>query len=200
MRAVRMDEWSDAMTLAARCFVGEPFMVHMFGVEPLRRFALAQRFYQSSPWRADDECLGAFVGDVLVGICVSSSAGQCQICQSTDPGRPPEDPVLLSEWQFEINTQAAHADQGTHAWLRRVAVDPALQRAGIGRALIVAALSRLRAARARAVLLECQPHRQDFYAARGFRRVGAIREPSGPDAILMRTDLEPVPSTSASTY
>ena len=189
IRLLRKDEWAEAMVLATRSFVNEPFMVEMFGADPLQRFALAHRFYQSSPWQAADQTLGAFVGGILVGLCLSSPPGRCYVCEDIDPGRPPEDPLLLVEWQFEVNVRAAHADQGAHAWMRRVAVDPALRRAGIGRRLIADAVQELSAAGARAVLLECQPHREDLYVASGFRRVRTFPEPSGPDAVLMRADL-----------
>ena len=177
------------MVLATRSFINEPFVVGMFGADPLQRFALAHRFYQSSPWLDEDQTLGAFVGGVLVGLCLSSLPGRCNVCEQTDPGRPPQDPLLFLEWQFEVNLQAAHADQGAHAWMRRVAVDPALRRAGIGRRLIADAVRELSAAGARTVLLECQPHREALYVACGFRRVRTFPEPSGPDAVLMRADL-----------
>jgi GNAT superfamily N-acetyltransferase len=189
MRSLRKDQWPEAMTLAARSFLKEPFMIDMFGIEPLRRFTLAHRFYRSSPWQDKDDQLGAFIGDVLVGLCLSSPPGQCHLCENTDPAQPPTDPLLVSEWQFEVNVQAAHADQGTHAWMRRIAVDPALQGAGIGRALIAQALDQLRGRGAPAVLLECQNHREDFYVACGFRRVDTVPEATGPVAILMRADL-----------
>ncbi len=190
MRLLQKDQWPEAMTLAARSFAKEPFMIDMFGREPLRRFASANRFYRSSPWQDDEYQLGAFIGDVLVGLCLSSPPGACHVCQHTDASRPPADPLLVSEWQFEVNVQAAHASQGTHAWLRRVAVDPALQGAGIGRALIAEALGQLRARGAQAVLLECQDHREDFYVACGFRRVDTVPEVTGPLASLMRADLD----------
>src|SRR5437899_7578202 len=113
------------MTLAARSFVGEPFIVEMFGVEPVRRFALAHRFYRSSPWFEEEWHLGAWVDDVLVGLCLNSPPGRCHVCRYTHPHQPPDDPMSLIDWQFEVNVQAAHADQGTHGWVSRVAVDPA---------------------------------------------------------------------------
>ena len=189
IRPLRKDEWAQAMVLATRSFVNEPFMLEMFGVDPLPRFALAHRFYQSSPWPDEDLTLGAFVGGVLVGLCLSSRPGRCDVCEHIDPRRPPEDPLLYFEWQFEVNVQVAHADQEAHAWMRRVAVDPALRRAGIGRRLVAGAVRELSAIGVRTVLLECQPHREDLYVACGFRRVGSIPEPSGPDAALMRADL-----------
>jgi hypothetical protein len=42
------------------------------------------------------------------------------------------------------------------------------------------------------VLLECQPHRENFYLACGFHRVCTFPDPLGPEAILMRADLRPL--------
>jgi hypothetical protein len=38
-RLIRRDEWSTAMTLAARSFLNEPFTAELFGVETIGRFA-----------------------------------------------------------------------------------------------------------------------------------------------------------------
>jgi len=190
LRELDRSEWSEAMTLAARSFAGEPFMAELFGAEPLRRFELAHHLYRSAPWHDEDLHLGAFVADVMVGLCVTSVPGGCHICVHVDPERPPEDPRLVLDWQFEVNVRSAHADQGGHAWLSKVLVDPALRGAGIGRSLIVEALMRLRADSPAPVLLECQPHRESLYAACGFRRVRTFPDPAGPPAVLMRIDLD----------
>jgi ribosomal protein S18 acetylase RimI-like enzyme len=195
VRPLAHDQWPDAMSLAARSFVGEPFMIEMFGAEPVRRLALADRFYRATPWRADEHQLAAFVNDLLVGFCLCSPPGRCQVCLGTNPDRPPDDPLQLVEWQFEVNVQAAHADQDTHAWISRVAVDPAVHGAGIGRTLMAQAMAALCAEDAAAVLLECQSHRENFYVACGFHRVRTFPDPAGPDAILMRADLRPQRST-----
>jgi hypothetical protein len=54
VRPLAHDEWPDAMSLAARSFLGEPFMIEMLGAEPMRRFALANKLYHSSPWQDDE--------------------------------------------------------------------------------------------------------------------------------------------------
>ena len=193
-RLIRRDEWSTAMTLAARSFLNEPFTAELFGVETIGRFASSHRFYQASAWHEDQRHLGVFVDGVLVGLCFTSSSGQCHVCLHTDPSQPPDDPTALVDWRFEVEVQAAHADQGVHAWMSRVAVDPALQRAGVGRTLVAESLAHLREERATSVLLECQPHREELYIACGFRRVRQFPDPAGAgtDAVLMRIELDPV--------
>jgi ribosomal protein S18 acetylase RimI-like enzyme len=191
LRRLEQDEWPDAMRLAARSFLNEPFMIEMFGAETVRRFAFANEFYRSSPWHHDQQHLAAFVGDRLVGFCVCSSPGRCHICTDTDPERPPDDPLQVSDWQFEVNVQAAHADQDAHAWISRVAVESVLRGAGIGRALVRQAIAEAQADGAERVLLECQPHRENFYLACGFYRLRTFPDPLGPEAILLRADVGP---------
>jgi len=188
LRLLERDQWPSAMTLAARSFQSEPFIIELFGVEPVQRFTLAQQYYLSSQWYDNELHLGAYVGEVLVGLCLSSPAGQCHVCEHTDPARPPDGPTSV-DWSFKVRVRAAHADQGTHGWLSRLAVDPALQRAGIGRSLITHTLERHRVDRAHTVLLECQPHREDLYVACGFHRVRTFPDVGGPDCVLMRIDL-----------
>jgi ribosomal protein S18 acetylase RimI-like enzyme len=189
VRELKSDEWHDAMTLAARAFAGEPFMTEIFGPEPIRRFEGAVGLYRSAFWDDAEMHLGTFVADLLVGLAVVSPPGTCRICTRVDPHHPPDDPYQAVDWEFEVNVQAAHSDQGEHAWLSKVVVDPALRGAGIGRALVGEALTRVGADGAAAMVLECQPHRERLYASCGFARVKTFPDPAGPPAVLMRADL-----------
>jgi GNAT superfamily N-acetyltransferase len=195
LRNLEQHEWPEAMRLAARSFLSEPFMVEMYGAEPVRRFALANKHYRSSPWHDDQQLIAAFVGDVLVGFCVCSSPGRCHVCTDIDPEQPPDDEAEVPDWQFEVNVQAAHADQGAHAWISRVVVESVLNGAGIGRILMSRAIAALRADGTETVLLECQEHRENFYLACGFHRAATFADPLGPDAILLRADLLPAPGS-----
>jgi ribosomal protein S18 acetylase RimI-like enzyme len=189
LRALEQHEWPAAMRLSARSSLNEPYMVEMFGKDPIRRFALANRHYQSTPWYDDQQKLAAFVGDRLVGYCVCSAPGHCHVCTDTDRERPPDDELRVADWRWKVNVQAAHADHDAHGWISSVAVDPVLHGAGIGRALMSQAIASLRADGAHTVLLECQGHRETFYLACGFHRVRTFPDPVGPDALLMCADL-----------
>lgn len=191
LRVFDEGRWPEARTLAARAFHGEPWVAAFFGPDPIRRFERAHQLYRAAAWAPVDLHLGAFVDDVLVGLCVASPEGECHLCEHVDPGAPPEDPVLLDDWRFEVNAQLAHADQGPHGWISRVVVDPVVQGAGIGKALVEGAVDLLRADGADAALLECQPHRASWYASRGFTEVRRFPDPAGPDAALMRVALAP---------
>ena len=200
LRLLRTDERSAAMTLVARAFHDEPFSSALFGEKPLARFAQAHRFYQALPWYAADRDLGAFVDGVLVGLSLGSPAGHCHLCAHVDPDRPPSDPAERENWVFEVNTRQAHADQGSHAWLSRLVVDPALQGSGIGRALVAGTLDGFGAEGPVRVLLECQPHREALYLACGFERVRTFPDPGQPDCLLMRVDLEGSGSPGAADH
>jgi hypothetical protein len=56
LRPVEQDEWPDAMRLAARSFLNEPFMVEMFGAEPFRRFALSSEAMPGSAASSSIRC------------------------------------------------------------------------------------------------------------------------------------------------
>jgi GNAT superfamily N-acetyltransferase len=191
IRPLSRGEWPDAMTLAARVFSEEPFMTEIFGPEPIRRFEGALRLFYASDWHDEEMHLGAFVGGVMVGLSVAAPQGACRICSHVDPTRPPDDPDLAVDWQFEVNVQAAHSDQGLHGWLGKVLVDPALRGGGIGRGLVAESVSHVRDDGPTAVLLECQPHRESLYLSCGFHHVRTFPDPAGPPAVLMRADLDP---------
>jgi GNAT superfamily N-acetyltransferase len=189
-RPLRAEEWPEAMTRVARSFHGEPFSTGLFDGPPLSRFEQALRFYRALPWRGADLNLGAFVGDVLVGLSLGSRPGGCHVCEDVDPQRPPRDPAEYEEWVFEVNTRTAHADQGPHAWVSRLVVDPALQGSGLGRELVARSLDGFRREDGSVrVLLECQPHREAWYLRRGFQRVRTFPDPGQPDCLLLRVDL-----------
>src|SRR5215210_5445548 len=90
-RTIEARGWPEAITLTARAFYGEPFAAELFGEALLPRFAKAHRFYRAARRYDSDLHLGAFVGDVLVGLSMSSPAGRCHICEYIDPRRPPTD-------------------------------------------------------------------------------------------------------------
>ena len=181
-------DWAAAMELSARAFFDEPFVHEIYGSDPLTRFAGIHALYASATPHPDDFVVGAFAGSAVVGLVRCSPSGRCHVCEHGGRGERPPGDVEGLDWEFEGNVRRAHADQGDHAWVSRVAVEPALHGLGIGRRVMVAALAELDAAGAPAVLLECQDHRVAFYEACGFEDVGTFPDPAGPDAHLMRTD------------
>ncbi len=177
-----------AMELSARAFFDEPFVHEIYGADPLVRFAGIHALYASATPSPPDFVMGAFAGSALVGLAKCSPSGSCHVCEHGGRGDRPAGAVEGLDWEFEGNVRRAHADQGEHAWISRVAIEPALHGLGIGRQVMAAALAELRTAGAPAVLLECQDHRVEFYEACGFSAVRTFPDPAGPDAHLMRFD------------
>ena len=181
--------WAAGAALAARAFYGEEFVIGMFGAEPLNRFASVQHLYRHETWDADAIHLGAVVGEDLVGVVRTSPFGACHVCTHVDPAHPPDDPVLAADWAFEVEVTRAHAAYPDHAWISRVAVEPVLHGAGVGKAMITAAVEHLAVLGSGIVLLECLAQRETFYTGRGFRRAGEVTDPNAAMSYLMRLDL-----------
>jgi ribosomal protein S18 acetylase RimI-like enzyme len=186
IRTLPPDHRGEGHVVAARAFTNEPFMVELAGDDPTDRLAVAVDYWRSQDW-SDDVQLGAFVGDVLVGVCLCSLQGRCLICTRTDlEGAEPGDDEQMDR-VFARNVRAVHAQHGDHARLTLVAVDPVVQHAGIGHALVTGGLTRLRAAGVSTVLLECEPKLEPLYGRSGFAVVGTFWDPSSnSDAMVMR--------------
>jgi GNAT superfamily N-acetyltransferase len=181
---LRDGEWPAALALLHRAFVDEPFTREMYGEDRLERWTGSWALYE--PLRHDGYSvrLAARAGQLVVGVLLGSRPGDCHVCDVLALGPRPADPTDAIDWEFQKNVAAAHAPVGPHGWVSKVAVEPALQGLGVGR-LLLDALPEAVAGDA-TVLLECQPHRQAFYASAGFEPVTHFPDPAGPDALLMR--------------
>lgn len=184
---LRAEDVATAMDLSVRAFFDEPFVHEIYGPEPVARFAGLHATYASSSLQDEDFLVGAFAGAALVGLVRCSPSGSCHVCHHGGVGERPPGAVEGMDWEFEGNVRRAHASQGDHGWVSRVAVEPLLHGQGIGRRVLASALVELEARGATAILLECQDHRVPFYEACGFTDVGTFPDPAGPDAHLMRT-------------
>ena len=191
VREVDRPTWALGAAVAARAMHGEEFVVGMFGTEPVSRYAAVHHLYRHETWDDSALHLGAFAGPELVGVIRASPFGRCHACAVIDPAVPPDDPVLAADWAFEVQVTRAHAAYAGHAWISRVAVEPALQGAGVGRALVDTAVEQLGARGGGPVLLECLAQRESFYLGRGFRREAEIPDPNAEMSFLMRQDLPP---------
>jgi len=197
VREIGRDQWAVATSLAARAFFDEEFIVGMLGPDPLRRWADVHHFYAAEEFDVAAAHLGAFLGDVLGGIIRVSPYGECYVCAHVDPMSPPEDPILAKDWRFEVEVLRAHAEQPTHAWISRVAVEPQLHGAGLGTALLAAAVDHLAASGPGTVLLECLAQRETFYAGRGFHRVGEVVDAHADRSYLMLLELPTLAAPAA---
>ena len=182
-------QWPEAGLVASRAFFDEEFIVGMLGREPFERFLGVRHFYLAEPWDDDAVHLGAFLGPTLVGLVRASPYGRCFVCRHVSEDAPPEDPILAKDWVFEVGVLRAHAPYAGHAWISRVAVEPALHGTGLGRLLVDAALDRLESDGPGTVLLECLAEREGFYTSRGFTRASALADPHADLSWLMRAEL-----------
>lgn len=190
-RLLAPEEWAAAVDLSARAFIDEPYVVELFGEERVTRYARVLEHFRAKAWSSDARVIAATCGPVLVGFVSVFPPGHCQLCldTATATSSAPDDERERMEWQFDRDRSRAHQAQGEHAWIHKVAVEPFLSGQGIGRALVAQALSEARRSGAGCVILECQPHREAFYASCGMTRSSTFPDPVGPDVSVMRVDL-----------
>jgi GNAT superfamily N-acetyltransferase len=189
VREIGREEWAAATPIAARAFFDEEFIVGMLGPHPLRRWVDAHHFYAAEPFDDTAVHLGAFLRDVLVGVIRISPYGACFVCAHVDPTTPPDDEILARDWLFEVEAQKAHQGYADHAWISRVAVEPQLHGAGLGKLLLDSAVAHIERTGPGVVLLECLAQRESFYVGRGFRRAAEVHDAHADLSYLMRIDL-----------
>ena len=179
-------EWHAARALAHRAFVDEPFTVEMYGESILDRWGGSWALYASLASTTSTVALGARADDVLVGFALGNASGHCAMCEVVALEARPDDPHLAVDWQFHQNIAHAHRPLDEHAWIDKLAVEPALHGLGIGRRLLDAAAEAVTGDGPTDVVLVCAPDRVSFYSRAGFEQISTIPDPAGPDALLMR--------------
>jgi ribosomal protein S18 acetylase RimI-like enzyme len=179
-------EWEACRAVAHRAFLDEPFTVEMFGEPILDRWGGSWGLYSSLGSATSTLAFAARVDEVLVGVVLGSAAGQCSMCEVYAHEARPDDPHLAIDWQFHQNIAEVHRSLDEHAWIDKLAVEPALRGLGIGRRLLVAAADALTGGEPTELVLECAPDRVGFYSGVGFEQVSTFADPAGPDASLMR--------------
>lgn len=179
-------EWEAGRALAHRAFVDEPFTVEMYGERVLDRWGGSWDLYASLGSATSTLALGARVDEVLVGVVLGSAPGHCAMCQVYAHEARPDDPRLAIDWHFHQNIARVHRPLDEHAWIDKLAVEPALHGLGIGRRLLDAVAEALTGDEPTDLVLECAPDRVSFYSSAGFEQVRTFADPTGPDASLMR--------------
>ena len=186
VRPLAAEQWPAARALLHRAFVNEPFTVEMYGQLRLDRWGGSWDLYSSVRGEESTVALGANVGEVLVGVVMGSTPGNCRLCRVLAPEPRPEDHHLAIDWQFHQNVAQVHAPLDSHAWVEKAAVEPALHGFGIGRRLLESVAAALVTEESAVLVLECAPDRVSFYAGLGYEMVSSIADPAGPDAYLMQ--------------
>ena len=97
-----------------------------------------------------------------------------------------EHDTFVAEVGGEIAGVCVLEDHGTSWMLEHMWIDPGLQRGGIGRALVTAALARASARRPGPVKLIADPFAESFYARLGARRIDDVPAPmpGAPERVL----------------
>lgn len=119
-------EWPTVRGLLHRVFANEPFTIDMYGEPLLNRWGGSWDLYSSVRSSDYTLALGVRLGDVLVGVALGSTPGHCHLCQVLAQEMQPDDPHLAVEWEFNQNIAQQHGALGEHAWVTKVAVEPAL--------------------------------------------------------------------------
>jgi ribosomal protein S18 acetylase RimI-like enzyme len=179
-------EWEATRGLAHRAFMDEPFTIAMFGEQVVDRWGGSWGLYSSLGSATATLAFGARLDEVLVGVVLGSSPGNCSMCHVYAHEIRPEDPHLAIDWQFHQNIAEVHRSLDEHAWIDKLAVEPALHGRGIGRRLLAAVIEALNGGEPTELVLECAPDRVRFYSGAGFEQVSTFADPAGPDASLMR--------------
>jgi GNAT superfamily N-acetyltransferase len=190
IRPLAAEAWLEALRLCGRAFIDYEYAHALFGDDPVARLGGVTAEFASDPWDPDALAVGAWAGSALVGLAVADRPGRCRVCLSPTQIEPPaDDRVAQGAFRFELSRRRAHADLPPHAQLRHVAVESLVRGAGIGSALVEAAVDAFRGAGGGPLILECVTPLETFYAREGFRPVGPFDDPLAAPLIVMRRDV-----------
>jgi len=187
IRPLPFDRWPEAGRLAGRAFWTEDYMAPL-AADELERFAVVQDMYLRMETSETSVTLAAFAGDHVAGFaCVER--GACFFC-SLDPAAEPLAGDRTAEvlHGVDLAIRELHVGRPAHANIGPVAVEPTLQRKGIGGALVDAAFDLAAAGAPATVSLDCDPRLQGFYEGRGFVPVARGTDPWGFDIVGLRRD------------
>ena len=189
IRDLPTGRWPEAAAMAGRAFWAEDYNEPL-GDDPFERYAIVHGLYrQMDPSGDGTEVLGAFVEDDVVGIAWVERLGSCWSC-SMDPDAPPADGAQRVMQQVGLAIRTLHEGMPAHAYVGPIAVEPTLQRYGIGRRLVEAAWLRAAATAPPTVALDCDPRLRSFYESCCFTAVGVVTDPYGFEIVGLRRDPE----------
>jgi GNAT superfamily N-acetyltransferase len=167
------DQWWIGAGVAARALQGNPTFVWMLGDDPLHRIESMHRLLLDSPAPKVGTVVGAWRGDVLLGVAAMTPSSHCLGHADVPPGsrQPPPDvgePGSPNRYQHVFASIAAHDPTADHWHIAPVGVEPGFQGLGIGTALMRRLVARLDLDRRLAWLETDRPENLRFYGAFGF--------------------------------
>jgi ribosomal protein S18 acetylase RimI-like enzyme len=189
IRELTPDRWREAGAMAGRAFWTEDYM-RILADDPIALFAVVQDLYLSMEvFSPTVRVLGAFAGDHVVGVVVVDGPGSCFFCGLDPETRPASDDEAHRVLRgVDLAIKDLHTDLPSHAYIGPIAVEPSLQRAGIGGRLMDAAWEAALRMHPETVALDCDPRLQAYYERFGFRPVGRVTDPWGFDIVGLRRD------------
>jgi ribosomal protein S18 acetylase RimI-like enzyme len=188
IRELTPERWPEAGAMAGRAFWTEEYM-RALSDDPIALYATVQDMYLRMDISAPGiVSLGAFAGDHIVGIAIVDPPGACFFCGLDPEAALPDDETerILHGGYLAIRT--LHVGLPSHAYIGPVAVEPTMQRLGIGGRLVAAAWEAAVAMRPATVSLDCDPRLQSYYEAFGFHEIARVTDPLGFDIVGLRRD------------
>jgi ribosomal protein S18 acetylase RimI-like enzyme len=182
--------WPEAMRLCARAFADYGYVRALYGDDPLDRIAGTMTEYGHIGWDEGRISFGAWAGAALVGTASIERLGRCHVCEPGEQDEQPDDDRLAAAAErFDEMRRLEHARVPAHGHVVMVAVEPVVQRAGVGRAVIDAAVGSFRDEGGGPLVLECILALEPYYASQGFRTIGGFEEPDSDDIAVMQADV-----------
>jgi GNAT superfamily N-acetyltransferase len=191
IRPLESDKFDTAALLLADAFIDDPGWVAVGPNRRERRYRVMRRFHRTAldvMERYGKPIYGAFEDERLVGIAATFAAGlypppEIRTTLRFVPGFLSAGPgPIVRGLRFTAIQEGGHPDD-EHVYLWFLAVDPQLQRGGIGRAL----LARVYAEATAPVYLDtANPANVPYYASNGYEEIGRADGPRGASMWFMR--------------
>lgn len=192
VRVVAGDGFTEASRVAARS------LVHLFGhagPDPVDRLVAAYRTYAYPDVpREGHLAVAAFAGTHPVAFARVTTLGHC-MCDGVDDAPAPVDEDAASILSYR-RFLADHHPREPHWWFAPVGVEPGLERHGLGRLVMEAAMAEIVAHGGGPTVLEAAPEVAGFYRALGFADTAHEVDPDGDELVVQRRDLPPDPGTA----
>jgi GNAT superfamily N-acetyltransferase len=190
IRELPPERWPEAGAMAGRAFWTEEYM-RVLADDPIALYATVQDVYLGMDIGAPTmRTLGAFAGEHVVGFVCIDRPDACFFCGIDPDAAAPTDEAKRILHGVNLAIRELHMGLPTHANIGPVAVEPTLQRRGIGGLLLRAAWDTAVEMGPATVALDCDPRLLSYYQGFGFREVGRVRDPWGFEIVGLRRDPE----------